>query len=288
MRQSIARRLLLTVITAAIPLISFATPAAGTAVPADEPLDLQARFDAVHTHGTMVIYDLGARRTLVYNAARADTAYSPASTFKIFNSLIGLETGAVKDVDTDPLPWDGKVWMHHGKPILPAVCNGAVTLRVALRNSCVPAYQALARRVGAPTYARYLAQAHYGNADVGGPVDRFWLNGHLQITARQQVAFLREVVERKLPLSARTYDALDDILTIEKTPEYTLRAKTGWATSAKVDVGWWVGWVTRGGNTWLFALNLDMTRPELSPARMEIAQEGLRQAGALPARWPAQ
>ncbi|RZT30788.1 OXA-1206 family carbapenem-hydrolyzing class D beta-lactamase [Cupriavidus agavae] len=260
---------------------------AGTAhaAPQTGPLDARPLFDAAGTDGTMVIHNVREQRTLVYNPKRAATAYSPASTFKIFNTLIGLETGAVADVDHDKLPWDGKVWMHHGKPILPAVCNGDVALRAALPNSCVPAYQALARRVGTVQYRKYLTAAHFGNADVEGPVDRFWLNGHLKITALQQVAFLRDAAAHQVPLiSARSFEALDDILTIEKTADYTLRAKTGWDASgdAKADVGWWVGWVTRGADTWVFALNLDMPRPELGARRQEIARAMLRQVGALP------
>lgn len=257
--------------------------AATTLHAAEVPLDAKPLFDAAGVDGTMVVYDVRQQRMLTYNPQRAATAYSPASTFKIFNSLIGLETGAVADVDNDKLPWDGKVWMHHGKPILPEVCNGDVALRVALKNSCVPAYQALARRVGAAQYRKYLRAAHFGNADVEGPVDRFWLNGRLQITTYQQIDFLSHAAAHKVPLiSEHSFAALDDILTIERTPAYTLRAKTGWATSGKVDVGWWVGWVTRGDSTYVFAMNLDMPRPEVGAKRQEIAREVLRQVGALP------
>jgi len=247
-------------------------------------IDAKALFDAAGVDGTMVIHDVRKQRTLTYNPERAATAYSPASTFKIFNSLIALETGAAADVDHDLLPWDGKVIMHDGKPLLPPVCDGDVSLRVALKNSCIPAYQTLARRIGTAQYRKYLGAAHFGNADVEGPVDWFWLNNHLRITAYQQVDFLREVVQRRVPMiSARSYDMLDDILTVEKTPEYTLRAKTGWATvPGQVDVGWWVGWVARGDDTYVFAINLDMPGPGVAPKRQEIARAVLKQVGALP------
>lgn len=266
------------------PLMPLLLACAATAPHAAEiPLDAKPLFDAAGVDGTMVVYDVRQQRMHTYNPKRAATPYSPASTFKIFNSLIGLETGAVADVDNDKLPWDGKVWMHHGKPILPEVCNGEVALRLALKNSCVPAYQALARRVGTEQYRKYLRAAHFGNAGVDGPVDRFWLNGQLQITTYQQVDFLNAAAAHKVPLiSEHSFAALDDILTIESTPAYTLRAKTGWATSGKVDVGWWVGWVTRGDDTYVFAMNLDMPRPEVGAKRQEIARAVLRQVGALP------
>jgi Beta-lactamase class D len=229
-----------------------------------------------------VIYDLRRDRMLTYNKPRASTQYSPASTFKILNSMIGLESGAVADVNHDKLPWDGKVWLVGGKAILPEACNADVPLRVAFPNSCVPAYQALARRVGSAAYQRYLTASHYGNANSSGQVDRFWLNGTLQISAYQQIDFLKGVVQRTLPFSPTTFKAVDDITVMERTAAYTLHAKTGWADSARPAVGWLVGWVERGDDDYLFALNLDMLRPEHAKARMEIARAALRQAGALP------
>lgn len=277
MRNRLARLFL------TLTLMSLLLAGAANAATAEVPLDAKALFDAAGVDGTMVVYDVRRQRMLSYNPKRAATAYSPASTFKIFNTLIGLETGAVADVDNDKLPWDGKVWMHHGKPILPEVCNGEVPLRVALKNSCVPAYQALARRVGTAQYRKYLTAAHFGNADAEGPIDRFWLNGHLQINTYQQVDFLNRAAAHKVPLiSEHSFEALDDILTIERTPAYTLRAKTGWSTAGKVDVGWWVGWVTRGDDTYVFAMNLDMPQPEVGAKRQEIARAVLKQVGALP------
>ncbi|SOY66813.1 OXA-1206 family carbapenem-hydrolyzing class D beta-lactamase [Cupriavidus taiwanensis] len=252
------------------------------AAPKEIPLDAAALFRQADTTGTMVIYDLRRDRMLTYNPSRAATPYSPASTFKIMNSMIGLETGAVADVDHDKLPWDGKVWLVGGKAVLPETCNADVPLRVALPNSCVPAYQALARRVGSAAYQRYLGASHYGNADSSGPVDRFWLNGKLQISAYQQIDFLKGLVQRTLPFSPATFNAVDDITVLERTAAYTLHGKTGWADSARPAVGWLVGWVERGDDDYLFALNLDLLRPEHAKARMEIARAALRQAGALP------
>ena len=156
-------------------------------------------------------------------------------------------------------------------------------MRVALKNSCIPAYQTLARRIGTEQYRKYLRAARFGNANVDGPVDWFWLNNQLTITAYQQVDFLREVAARRVPMiSARSYDMLDDILAIEKTPAYTIYAKTGWVTvPGKVDVGWWVGWVARGNDTYVFAINLDMPNPGVAPKRQEIARAVLKQVGAL-------
>lgn len=275
------------------PETSRATGITRTAKPAASPLDSPARtkaavpldaaslFQAAGTEGTLLIYDARRDRLHAYNPDRAARGYVPASTFKIFNSLIGLETGAVQDVDNDRLPWGGRVHKVGGKAVLPAACNADVPLRVAFPNSCVPIYQELARRVGLAPYQRYFAAARYGNQDLSGPIDQFWLSGKLRVTAYDQIDFLRQVVAETLPFSPRTYAQVKSIMINESTPDYTVRGKTGWADNVSPDVGWWIGWVERGGDPYIFAINLDITKPEHAKARLDITRGALKRLGML-------
>jgi beta-lactamase class D len=136
--------------------------------------------------------------------------------------------------------------------------------------------------VGDAAYQRYLVASDYGNANSSGPIDRFWLNGTLKISAYQQIDFLKNLVQRTLPFSPATFDVIEDITVTERTADYTLHAKTGWDDSAKPAVGWLVGWVERGDDDYLFVLNLDLLQPEHAKARLEIVRAALHQAGVLP------
>lgn len=265
-------------IAACAMLIGHAPAIAGSVT---EHADLKPLFDAAGTTGTLVVLDVTRDRTMVYNPSRAATPYLPASTFKILNSLIALESGAVKDVDSDAIPWNGKAYTVNGQAVLPAACNAATVLRVAFRNSCVPAYQEIARRVGAARYREYLRAADYGNRDPGGPVDWFWLNGDLRISAHQQIDFLKQLTRQTLPFSAATHAQVKDIMLVEQTQTYAIRAKTGYADHPGVAVGWWVGWVERGADVYLFALNLDLLKPQHGKARMEITKAALNRLGIL-------
>src|SRR5262245_46624638 len=135
-------------------------------------------FEEHHVQGTFVLLDAGTGQFTVHNSIRAAKRFIPASTFKIPNTLIGLETGAVKSVD-EVLPYGGKPqpfpdWEHD------------MGLREAIRLSAVPIYQELARRVGLERMNEWVARLNYGNATIGTEVDRFWLSGPLEISAMEQ------------------------------------------------------------------------------------------------------
>jgi beta-lactamase class D len=247
-------------------------PAAATA-PAPSP-EIAAAFAAESATGTMVVRRLGDGREWVHAPARADSAFLPASTFKIPNAAIALETGAVSGTE-EAFPWDGTEHPFGG-------WNRDHTLRTAMPASAVPVFQEIARRIGEARMGEWLARLDYGNADVGGGIDQFWLRGDLRISAREQADFLARFVAGETPFSARTRADVADILVNERGEEWTLYAKTGWAF--EVQLGWWAGWTEHRGETYVFAMNMQM--PDSSadpPKRIRIGRAALAAVGALPA-----
>ena len=212
----------------------------------------------------------------ISDTARADRAFLPASTFKIPNSLISLETGAIKD-ENEVLKWDGKDRGVEG-------WNADQDMRTAIRRSTVWFYQELARRIGRERMQAWLERLDYGNREAGPVVDTFWLDGDLRITPRQQLAFIEKLRKGELPFSRRTVKIVEEILIVDRGPGWVLRAKTGWAGRVEPSIGWYVGWLERAdGRTWTFVVNLDIEDPERDlPKREALAREALKKAGALP------
>ncbi len=226
--------------------------------------------------GCFVLYDLHRGTTLRHNGARARRRMLPASTFKIPNALIAVETGVVKNA-SQILRW------NHKKYWLPA-WNRDHTLRSALRYSVVWAFQWIARQVGRVRMQRWIDRLGYGNRDISGPIDTFWLSGQLKISAEEQIALLKRLRLRTLPFSRRPQDLVREALVVERTPHYVLRAKTGWAIRKKRQHGWYVGWIERGPRTWIFAMNMDGLFRLNRKARITITRAVLRRAGALSVR----
>lgn len=238
----------------------------------DSPQLAQVFRDA-GVNGTFVLYDVKAGRLQGHNRSRADIRYVPASTFKIPNSLIGLITGVVQDVD-EVLPWGG------GPALFPQ-WERDMPLREAIVVSNVPLYRGLARRIGKERMQHALEQLDYGNRETGEVIDRFWLDGPLAISAVEQTQFLARLAQGTLPVDTGAQQAVREILRLEQGDGWSLHGKTGWQNAPDAGVGWWVGWVQKGEAIYTFAFNFDMRGKEDADKRVSLGKACLQALGVL-------
>src|SRR5579863_3905546 len=258
---------------AALPSRSFANVAPPRSEIRD---DLAKLFTDAGTEGTFVGYKVEDYLLISSDHARSGAPKLPASTFKIPNSLIALETGVVGDPDKDVFRWDGvkrdnEAW------------NKDHTLRSAIAVSAFPVYQEIARRIGEERMQKYVNLLDYGNHNIGGGIDQFWLTGDLRIDPVQQVDFVDRLRRGVLPVSKRAQDLVRDILPVTKVGDAVIRAKSGLlgAEIGKPSLGWLVGWAEKGSANTVFALNLDVRAPRHIADRMAISQACLSAIGAI-------
>jgi len=250
-------------------------PAISAQTRISQTVNLERYFKELGIEGSIVIYDQNNKKFYEHNASRNSTPFYPASTFKILNALIALETGVIKD-DVAVLTWDGIVRQ------IPA-WNRDTNLRQAFKDSTVWFYQVLARRTGHERMQKFINQVGYGNRQIGTSeqIDKFWLEGPLKITPRQQIDFLQRLYRKDLPFSQRTLDLVQDIMVFEKTPNYILRGKTGWAISVKPNIGWFVGYLEQNQNVYFFATNIYIRNADDVAARIEVTRRSLKALGLL-------
>lgn len=238
--------------------------------------DLQKRFFDLGTEGSFVGYKADGFLIIASDKVRSTEDRLPASTFKVPNSLIALETGVVGDPDKDVFKWDGvrrgiETWSRDH------------TLRSAFAASAVPVYQEIARRIGAEPMQKYLDLLDYGNRKIGGGIDQFWLTGDLRIDPMQQVDFLDRLRRGALPVSKRSQELVRDILTVTKVGESVIRYKTGLlgAERGQPSLGWVVGWAEKGSRHTVFAMNMDCKTKDHIAARLSVTQQCLADIGAI-------
>jgi beta-lactamase class D len=238
--------------------------------------DLARHFADAGTDGTFVGYKVDDYLIIASDRVRSGEARLPASTFKIPNSLIALETGVVEDPDKDVFKWDGIT-----RPI--EAWNADHTLRTAIAVSAVPVYQEIARRIGAERMQKYVDLFEYGNRDIGGGIDQFWLTGNLRIDPIQQVDFVDRLRRGVLPISARSQDLVRDILPVTKVDDSIIRVKSGLlgAERGQPSLGWMVGWAEKGSARTVFALNMDCREQRHIAERMTLTQACLADIGGI-------
>jgi len=223
--------------------------------------------------GAIVVANLDGTSKYVYNEDRASSKFTVASTFKIPNTLIGLEEKAVSN-KLSKFVWSGKKYEVKS-------WNKNQTLESAFKVSCVWCYQEIARKVGAEKYLAHLSSMKYGNLPKVFAVDEFWLDGSLQLSAYDQVAFLKRLYKREFLLKPSAYITLKEIMLVEKNPQYSIYAKTGWAPYGESPVGWYVGYVESAEQLWFFASNLEITNIKDLKLRKEVVMDTLKIIGAI-------
>ena len=229
-----------------------------------------------------------------YNKERCIQRFLPASTFKIFNSLVALETAVASD-DQLFIKWDGVVRDR-------AELNKDMTMREAFKVSNLPFYQEVARRIGPTRMKHYIDTIKYGNMKMEGSIDNFWLNNSLQISADEQIGFLKRLYFFELPVSERSQRIVKTMMLQEQEPGYNLYYKTGTGFAGGKCIYWIVGFAEKvvkvkepegsmnksdvRNYPYFFAQNFEIpiadTGKDWFKARLQTMHEVLMEYGAIP------
>lgn len=212
--------------------------------------EFKSLLDSLNLHGSILIYDLKEETYYSNDFEWAAKGQLPASTFKIANSIIALETGIVEN-DSTLIEWDGSARRL-------AVWEQDLSLKEAFHYSCVPCYQEIARKIGLVQMRAFLDKLGYGVMKVDSSnLDLFWLAGESRINQYQQIEFLDALYQAELPISKRTSSIMKRMMIIEKTKDYTLSGKTGWSISNGLNNGWFVGFLEANNKIYFVASNIE-------------------------------
>jgi beta-lactamase class D len=171
----------------------------------------------------------------------------PYSTFKIANALIAVDAGVLEGPDA-PMRWDATRIPR--EPHWREAWKKPHTLRSAMAVSSVPHFRTLALELGAERMAAGLAKLGYGNQDMSGGLDLFWLRGGIRISADQQLALVEGLARRTLKVSPRAQEVVSQVIELAREGDAVLYGKTGTGDLENGGDGWlaWqVGWVDRKG-----------------------------------------
>lgn len=221
-------------------------------------------FRSNNINGSILIESLDGKTKYQYNVDDSEN-FIPASTFKIPNTLIFLEEGLISN-QSDVIKWDGKEREY-------ASWNKDQTLETAFKYSCVWCYQRYSSQVGDEKYHDYLRRFDYGNFLTGDDITRFWLDGELRISVKNQISFLRKVYSQELPIQKEHIETLKRIMLSENKTNYKIWSKTGWSGKD----GWYVGYLVTDNQTWFFANHMEINKNSDLALRKKVTMKALKQ-----------
>ncbi|SHL03210.1 penicillin-binding transpeptidase domain-containing protein [Flavobacterium chilense] len=219
--------------------------------------DFKKYFDNCNAEGSIAIYDNQNQKWILSDTVSVKKETLPASTFKIINLLIALETKTISNENeivkwpgsTDTIKYDYRPDIYHD-----------ISVKEAFEVSAGWAFIELAKKIGKENYKKYLSLCHYGNLDLSQTDPDFWNFGAFGISPVNQVEFLKNLYEEKLPFSKRNIEIVKEVMISEQNQDYTIHSKTGWTRENEINTGWWVGYLKNKKGVYFFATRLLQNR----------------------------
>ena len=245
---------------------------------------LKKFFDDNKVTGTFGLYDNGLGNFTIYNLSRyKDSTYLPASTFKIINTLVGIQTGRIRD-ERMVIPWDGVIRKYPNGDTATA-WNKDLNMEEAFKASALPYYQEVARRIGKDTMQRWLDTLGFGSRykkfTITNNIDTFWLDNSLKVTPDEELGLVKKLYFNQLQFQGRPQDIVKKLMLQENNANYKLSYKTGWGFSENGNaIGWVVGWIEENQHVFPFVLNVEGPHnTDMPTVRMNILKGILKEQG---------
>jgi beta-lactamase class D len=234
---------------------------------------LKKYFDSAKVNGCFSMFNNASGAVTVYNISLDTQRFLPASTFEIVTTFIGIETGKITD-EKMVIPWDHVQRWN-------ADWNQDLTMEQAFKLSAMPYYQEVARRIGKDTMQYWIDTLKYGNMNISGPIDSFWLNNKLKISPDEQLGLVKRLYFDQLPFQKRSQQVVRDVMLMENNTLYKLSYKTGLGyDETQNTIGWLVGWIEENRHVYFFVTLIKTPNKNIDPnARLTITKGILRELG---------
>ncbi|MGY0693749.1 BlaR1 family beta-lactam sensor/signal transducer [Virgibacillus sp. FSP13] len=222
--------------------------------------------------GSVVLYDMQADQYRIYNENKSTRRVSPNSTYKIYSALFALESNIITS-ENSTMKWSGIQYPYDS-------WNMDQNLSTAMENSVTWYFQELDKKTQQDTIQAYLKQIGYGNYDLSGGIEQYWLESSLKISPVEQVQLLKAFYTNKFAFKEKNVQAVKDAIRLTEKDGARFFGKTGTGTvNGKNINGWFIGYVETKEDTYFFATNIQNEDNAYGSKAAEITRSILRDKG---------
>ncbi len=233
-------------------------------------IDLNSEFEEYK--GSFVLYDSSKDAWTIYNKEAALEQITPNSTYKIYDALLGLESGIITP-EQSKMTWNGEECPFDA-------WESDQNLNSAMHSSVNWYFQRIDHITGADTIKSFLQNISYGNQQIGNNLDLYWTDFSLKISPIEQVELLRNFYQNDFKFSNDNINAVKNAILIDDTPTGTLSGKTGTGRVDDKDTnGWFIGYIEKSGHVYYFATNIQGTTNTTGSVAREISLSVLSDMG---------
>lgn len=222
--------------------------------------------------GSFVLYDQATDKWNIYNMDNASTRVSPNSTYKIYDALLGLESGIITP--------EHSTFTWNGEPCPFESWESDQDLTSAMHNSVNWYFQAIDSQAGFQSVKTFLQTINYGNQNTGTNLNLYWTDFSLKISPIEQVELLQNFYQNNFHFDRKNIQAVKNALLLSTTSSGSLYGKTGTGRVNGKDVnGWFVGYIESDNNTYYFATNIQAPSNATGSQATEITEAILSDFG---------
>ena len=222
--------------------------------------------------GSFVLYDQSADKWNIYNMDHASTRVSPNSTYKIYDALLGLESGIITP-EHSTFTWNGEPYPFNS-------WEADQDLTSAIHNSVNWYFQAIDSQAGFEAVRTFLQTINYGNQNTGTNLNLYWTDFSLKISPIEQVELLQDFYQNNFHFDSKNIQAVKKALLLSTTSSGSLYGKTGTGRVNGKDVnGWFIGYIETANNTFYFATNIQSSSGATGSQATEITESVLSNLG---------
>ena len=233
-------------------------------------IDLSSKFEKYK--GSFVLYDSSKDAWTIYNKEAALEQITPNSTYKIYDALLGLESGIITPVQSK-MTWNGEEYPFDA-------WESDQDLSSAMHSSVNWYFQHIDSMAGLNNVESFLQNIGYGNQKISNNIDLYWTDFSLKISPIEQVELLRKFYQNDFGFSDNNINAVKNAILIGNTSHGTLSGKTGTGRVDGQDTnGWFIGYIEKSGHVYYFATNIQGTTNTTGSAATKISLSVLSDMG---------